>query len=330
MKDLQEEQMSQNKVEEEQELIWYFAIGSMMNPTSCALREFHPKESHPAKLLDYEIQFFSSMGFAEAVPSKGSCMHGVVHHVTKEQMKQLDTIELGYIRQNGTAELYHGGTIPVTVYCRPRNDPHSNDPLTSNSSSSNNNNNTINRAPRQRYLEILIAGAKHWGVDPEYVRMLERHDFQPRQLPHEFLTLEAPPAGSPHYETVPESTDTTLYCTLNGKLLEITYPKDHSYYGMFRMFFERHGPHLEIAHCHLAYDIKYGVPRTISDVTREHAAYIEDAQVRYLKMPELRSDNGAVSDENEPKYFRVIGTYAQKYKDENDDDGKDDGAKESN
>ena len=69
MNDLQEEQIDHinNKVEEEPELIWYFAIGCMMNPTSCALREFYPKESHPAKLLDYEIQFFSSMGFAEAV-----------------------------------------------------------------------------------------------------------------------------------------------------------------------------------------------------------------------------------------------------------------------
>ena len=36
---------------------WYFAIGSMINPTSLMLRDLHPLESHPAMIHDFELIF---------------------------------------------------------------------------------------------------------------------------------------------------------------------------------------------------------------------------------------------------------------------------------
>ena len=58
--------------------VWYFAIGSMMNPTSLMQRSITPLESKPAELLDFELEFSGAMGFAEAVPAPGCSFHGVL------------------------------------------------------------------------------------------------------------------------------------------------------------------------------------------------------------------------------------------------------------
>ena len=51
--------------------VWYFAIGSMMNPVSLANREIFPIESKPAEILDYKIGFFGQLGMAEALYEEG-------------------------------------------------------------------------------------------------------------------------------------------------------------------------------------------------------------------------------------------------------------------
>ena len=51
-----------------QEDIYYFSIGAMMNPVSLANRQIFPKESFPGEILDHKIFFFGSMGFTEAQP----------------------------------------------------------------------------------------------------------------------------------------------------------------------------------------------------------------------------------------------------------------------
>ena len=62
----------------EAEAFWYFAIGSMMHPTSMKNRNIVPLESVPGELFDYELVFTGGMGFAEAVPCPGSSFHGVL------------------------------------------------------------------------------------------------------------------------------------------------------------------------------------------------------------------------------------------------------------
>lgn len=73
--------------------VWYFAIGSMLNPNSMANRNLSPLISLPGEALDHKIYFFGTSGFAEAVPEAGSSFHGVLHKMTDEDMKVLDSIE---------------------------------------------------------------------------------------------------------------------------------------------------------------------------------------------------------------------------------------------
>ena len=73
--------------------VWYFAIGSMLNPISLANRNLSPLVSIPGEALDHKIYFFGSSGYAEAVPETGSSFHGILHKMTDEDMKVLDSIE---------------------------------------------------------------------------------------------------------------------------------------------------------------------------------------------------------------------------------------------
>jgi hypothetical protein len=73
-----------------EEYILYFAIGSMMNPTSLGFRNIFPVESFPGEILDYKIKFFGAAGMAEAFPEENQSFHGVIHKLNKQQMELLD------------------------------------------------------------------------------------------------------------------------------------------------------------------------------------------------------------------------------------------------
>ena len=152
------------------ETFWYFAIGSMMNPVSLKNRQLVPKESKPAELLDHKLYFFGELGMAEAIPEKGSSFHGVLHRLDHETMARLDKIEMGYNRRTGSAKLYDGSIVEATVYCRDGKERGAH----------------VDKAPTQRYLEIMTQGAKHFGVKQSHIDFLEKHDMQLRHLPHEF------------------------------------------------------------------------------------------------------------------------------------------------
>lgn len=253
--------------------VYYFAIGSMMHPGSCEMRHFHPQHSQPAELLDYRLHFFSAMGNAEAVLAPGHSMHGVLHRVTEAQMVELDNMEIGYMRSMGQAKLYgdsdgKDGTsssvvVAACVYCRPAGtDTLQND-----------------KPPRQRYLEILVAGAQHWGVDAAYVQLLQDHPFHPRTQPENFTSLGSPPdeCCDVVMDEVPDATDDKTYFSLNGKIIELAYPKDHKMYKLFMLFLrDKYGPHFEVGMAHALYDLKYGVPHGLDDFTKEHSDYIEN------------------------------------------------------
>jgi hypothetical protein len=66
--------------------VWYFAIGSMLNPNSLANRDLSPLVSIPGEALDHKIYFFGSSGYAEAIPAAGSSFHGVLHKMTVANM----------------------------------------------------------------------------------------------------------------------------------------------------------------------------------------------------------------------------------------------------
>jgi hypothetical protein len=128
--------------------MWYFAIGSMINKTSINNRKIYPRVSKPAELLDFKLSWFGGLGMAEAIPTEDSSFHGVVHAVTQDEMERLDKIEAGYSRDNGKARLYDGTLIDVTVYTR-KNVKRGPD---------------VDKPPTERYLDIITAGCKYYGV----------------------------------------------------------------------------------------------------------------------------------------------------------------------
>jgi hypothetical protein len=98
--------------------VWYFAIGSMINPTSLSARDLMPLASAPAELLDHAIVFGGKGGMASTVqtPGKSGC-HGVLHLISAENMAKLDLIEHGYDRVHTVALLYDGRRVETaTVY----------------------------------------------------------------------------------------------------------------------------------------------------------------------------------------------------------------------
>jgi hypothetical protein len=348
--DQQQQQQQQQQQHDVNDYIYYFAIGSMMHPGSCEMRHFYPQQhySEPAELMNYKLNFFSPMGVAEAVRAPGRSMHGVLHRVTQAQMVELDHMEVGYIRSMGVVKLYHQTLLPVTTSAAAavvlRGDASSAVSTTSTSTTSSSSmskavvlvnacvycrpdgtdTSDVDQPPRQRYLEILLAGAKHWGVDGAYVRMLEDHPFQPRTKPGEFMSLGSPPPRPDNnndnddrggevvvMEQVPDGDDDKIYFSLNGKIIEYSHPKDHKMYNIFRFLRGKYGPHLEVGMAHALYDMKYGVPNCLEQFTKEHSGYIEDNSARYHQLQVSQQESS-----NEHQYVQVIAKYPQTWKEE--------------
>jgi len=278
---------------------WYFAIGSMMLIESYQLRGLSPTASLPAELYGYRLGFFGPMGFAEAIPTPlgESSMHGVMHRVTQAQMKQLDKVEIGYVRRTGKARPYNNRIgsssshhnnelVTVTVYCRPDGA----------------NQEEENRPPKERYMEILIAGATQFGVDPTYIDFLKQHEYQPRTQPADFQSFarstDDDNDNPKHYTQVPASNDDNLFFSLNGKVFQVTYPPDHPHRAFLRHLLGKYGPHLEVGMSQLVLDLKYGAVKDLKDCTSEHSAYIEDSHYRFMEQ------SGALG------YYKVLGSFA--------------------
>ncbi|CAF4816255.1 unnamed protein product, partial [Rotaria sp. Silwood2] len=99
-----------------QKFVWYFAMGSMMNPISLFLRDILPLMSYPAKCLNYKIVFRPSMGMADIEPCSEGEIHGVVHLLSDEQMRRLDAIEAIYHRIVVNSINYQEQTHLVYIY----------------------------------------------------------------------------------------------------------------------------------------------------------------------------------------------------------------------
>ncbi len=68
--------MSENA--SEPELVWYFAIGSMCNPTSMNLREMFPKQSMPGILHGWKLVFHGKGGMGNIEADTSESFHGVL------------------------------------------------------------------------------------------------------------------------------------------------------------------------------------------------------------------------------------------------------------
>ena len=273
--------------------VHYFAIGSMMNPFSMKNRCIHPISSSPAELFDFEIKFSGVLGFADAIPSKGSSFHGVLHLVDAETMARLDALEISYKRAEGQARLYDGTMVTATVY-------------TKESYTSTQKDNP----PQQRYLELLIEGAKHFKVHEKQIKFLESHECVPRPEPHEFKSFAAAAADVPllsfEKDVAPfNGYDTpNLRLAVNGKVLEV-FVKDveGTLFKNSLNFYKQFGQRVELALCRIMYDPKYGCPESLEECSREQSAYIEH-NLRHMSKVNASMD-----------HWKIIGRIHQDYKD---------------
>jgi predicted heme/steroid binding protein/gamma-glutamylcyclotransferase (GGCT)/AIG2-like uncharacterized protein YtfP len=273
---------------------WYFAIGSMMHPQSLEHRNVIPLESHASEIMDHRIYFFSSIGFAEAIPAQGQTFHGVMHLVNEPTMQNLDKLEQGYRRTTAMARRYDTNElVECQVYTR--------DPNTERSPQ-------VDKPPFQRYKEIMIQGAEHFGVDADYIAFLKNHPHQPRRQPAEFQSIGEVPEGAETMtlEQVKEYNGMNgkpLYCTVNGKVMEcLADPESEEF--MFTMgLVKAHGQVYDISLGKLQYDTYYGAPEKLYDFTHEHSAYIEDLLCQIVS-----------SNEAQGKAWKIICHFDQKWK----------------
>lgn len=256
--------MSSAAEDDEGSDVWYFAIGSMMNPTSLRGRRLVPLESFPAELLDFELIFFGSGGMAAAQDSPGKSLHGVLHRMSEKHMAVLDNLERGYHRQTAQARDYSGRLQDCTVYVK-------NEELQATVSAGN-------VPPSERYLDILCEGAAHFGVDASYVTWLRSLPFRPRKRPEERVKIEVPP-GLPFWTTDDIDRGSSergppFYFEINGKVLKYVGPSEGLQYDFVKNIYSGNGLAFRMASN--LYDPKYGLPSSPADVSSDRLDDLED------------------------------------------------------
>jgi len=258
---------------------WYFAIGSMVNPTSLAARGLFPKESCPAELLDHRIVFKGCSGMAGADPTPGESFHGVLHLMDCEDMAKLDKLEFGYDRSPSTARLYNGEVLACTAYVM---NPEKVKAMMQQASLTMSPEDNL---PQQRYIDIILEGCVHYGVSQDYMAKLKTQPCQPRKQPTEFVSLGVPldtPTWTAEEVRAGDGKDgRPLYRTMGNKVLEYTGPREGP---MWDMVMRQHGSDSLVNVARMLYDPLYGVPETLVDMSDEHKRYREDMLVSMFKV----------------------------------------------
>lgn len=243
-----------------------------MDPVSMQQRGVVSSESVAGEIQDHKLHFFSKLGFAEALSVPGETFHGVLHCVEEAIMKQLDKSEVGYTRSPAKARRYDTNEI-IDCYVYTRDPKQERGPH-------------VDSPPMQRYIEILISGAEHFGLDPNYIGFLKNHPRQPRTPPNEFKSVGAIPEGAPtitldHFHemnaaaTAGRNNLPPLYFTVNDKVLKCLGDREADDFSK-RIILPAGGPVWDITLAKICFDMKYGAPDRLEDFTREHSAYVEN------------------------------------------------------
>ena len=258
---------------EDSDSVWYFAIGSMMNKVSVSLRGLTPLESHPAEILDFELEFLAG-GAAVAAQKVNSSFHGVLHKMTRKDMKALDKLEGGYQRIPATVRLYNSTILPhcsVYSYGKYMTRP---------------GNISAYSKPSERYMSLLIQGCEQHNVKKSYIDYLRSIPSTPYRRPSEYKTIPIPP-------NLPTWTEAKLlsgngkflnpaYFALNGKVFEYTARRFYFFNRQkkrMRRFFRKAvaGKHLELVLSRLLYDPRFPPLENMDNCSLEQSAAVEDS-----------------------------------------------------
>lgn len=279
--------------------IWYFAIGSMINPISSHLRDLTPLISYPAKCPNYQLVFRKPNGMADIKLRPGEDFHGVVHLLPIEQMFRLDQVEHMYRRMIVEIIDYQQRSHLVYVY-----QMH----LLANEE-------RAEGIPSERYLDIIVKGCEHFGVCSLYVNRLKNQQLIiPRKLPTAYQSFDNIPVDVYYTDEDLRKHDgqnpnLPLWISINGKILEyrglpsIEHP-DHENQKRFYAFILSHFAGREVAHgiSRAWYEPMYRIPLNDEDLCDEHRALAEDMCVTWG----LNSN-----EENSLSYWKPIGRIVQ-------------------
>ncbi|KAL4419857.1 hypothetical protein ABPG75_006955 [Micractinium tetrahymenae] len=156
-----------------------FAFGANMSPTTLAKRGVMPLASEPALVEDVtlELSFSHRGGYATlqklaagSSPVPGPALgpawrqpHGVLHTLTPADLQRLTSREVGYRQIRLAVRTYDGQPVPAALVfvSSPLLRLYRPVPL-----------------PR-RYLDLLLEGARHHGLDSDYIAWLESLEAAP-------------------------------------------------------------------------------------------------------------------------------------------------------
>ena len=141
--------------------LWYFAYGSNLDPgTFLGRRRMRPSDTRRALLSGYRLVFDLSVGkgeraVANLAPAPAAHVHGVAYAISRPGAIWLD-------RTEGVPRAYRRVPVPLLddeserfpgfTYVSERRTP--------------------GRKPSERYMNLLLRGARHHGLPDDYVAWL--------------------------------------------------------------------------------------------------------------------------------------------------------------
>jgi cation transport regulator ChaC len=141
--------------------LWYFAYGSNLDPdTFEGRRRMRPRDSRRARLDGYRLVFDlrvgpGERGVANVAPDQAGRVHGVAYAISRAGALWLDRTEgvpRAYRRMEVALRDDRGERLDGFTYLSERRTP--------------------GRKPSERYLNLLLRGARHHGLPDAYVAWL--------------------------------------------------------------------------------------------------------------------------------------------------------------
>jgi hypothetical protein len=248
----------------------------MMNLTSMNLRNLYPKQSMPGVLHGWKLVFRTAGGMGDIDESPEDSFHGILHQLTVSEFKHLDTIEGYYRRTPVKVSTYDGKVIDAFAYKMDMS--------------------RIDRSipdglPGERYLDIIIRGARHFGVKEEYIQKLAQIPTQPRKKVSEYRKVQTPQdriisvaelaaakGSDPYDPAIP------LMVSINGKVLQwVVPPGDNpavkASYDWSRTRYG--GQEICVGVCKTLYEPLYPIPTTYEAMPPDMRAWGEDLFVGF-------------------------------------------------
>lgn len=145
----------------------YFAYGSNMSWEELRFWCPNAKFVSIARLPNHRLDFtrYSGRrqgGVADVVPSTGHDVWGVVYDIPSDELPALDRKEgvpNAYQRENVSVFIQSGERAAALTYTVVHKVP--------------------TEPPSQEYFELILRGARDWGLPDEYVRKLEQIERRP-------------------------------------------------------------------------------------------------------------------------------------------------------